>query len=157
MLPLSATFTLWRQAREQHLHEQFAARWNDAAQRALATADERIAHFRYVGPGHITGGDQGLHAGELPSPLAQAQPGGGASARRPQLAKPVHAATSDVERGAGVASGQIEALVRDRVAPLDVRRVVVPPLELGDLVSGGAVPPGCGAPPFGGRGDEHAD
>ncbi len=42
----STTFKALRQAREQHVHEQLLARSNDAAQRALAGAVERVASFR---------------------------------------------------------------------------------------------------------------
>jgi hypothetical protein len=53
----STTFKALREARERHVHEQMLARSDDAAQRAIADASERIASFRYVGQGHITAAD----------------------------------------------------------------------------------------------------
>jgi hypothetical protein len=53
----STTFKALRGAREQHVHEQLIARSNDAAQRALAGAVERVASFRLVGIGHLTSAD----------------------------------------------------------------------------------------------------
>jgi hypothetical protein len=53
----SVTFKALRQAREQHVHEQLLARSNDAAQRALAAAVERITNFRLDGIGHLTSAD----------------------------------------------------------------------------------------------------
>jgi hypothetical protein len=53
----STTFKALREDRERHVHEQLLARSTDAAQRALASAVERVASFRYVGQGHLTGGD----------------------------------------------------------------------------------------------------
>jgi hypothetical protein len=44
------------------VHEQLLARSEDAAQRALAGAVERVATFRYVGQGHITAADALLAA-----------------------------------------------------------------------------------------------
>ena len=62
----STTFKALRQAREQHVHEQLIARSNDAAQRALAGAVERLASFRLAGIGHLTSADaylaQSAHA-----------------------------------------------------------------------------------------------
>jgi Replication initiator protein, pSAM2 len=56
----STTFKALRQAREQHVHEQLLARAQDAAQRALAEAVERVASFRYAGQGHLTAADEML-------------------------------------------------------------------------------------------------
>ena len=53
----STTFKALRQAREQHVHEQLLARSNDAAQRALAGAVERVASFHLDGIGHLTSAD----------------------------------------------------------------------------------------------------
>jgi hypothetical protein len=53
----STTFKALRQAREQYVHEQLLARSNDAAQRALAGAVERVVSFRLAGIGHSTSGD----------------------------------------------------------------------------------------------------
>jgi hypothetical protein len=53
----STTFKALRQAREQYAHEQLIARSNDAAQRALAGAVERVASFRVTGIGHLTSAD----------------------------------------------------------------------------------------------------
>ena len=58
----STTFKALREARERHVHEQILARSDDAAQRAIADASERIASFRYVGQGHITAADALLAA-----------------------------------------------------------------------------------------------
>jgi hypothetical protein len=58
----STTFKALRQAREQHVRDHRLARSNDQAQRALATAEERIAHFRYAGQGHVTAADELLAA-----------------------------------------------------------------------------------------------
>ena len=58
----STTFKALRQAREDHVHERLRARSTDAAQRALATAVERITSFRYVGMGHLTAVDAYLAA-----------------------------------------------------------------------------------------------
>jgi hypothetical protein len=58
----STTFRALRQAREQHVREHQLARSNDEAQRALATAEQRIASFRYVGQGHLTAADELLAA-----------------------------------------------------------------------------------------------
>jgi len=62
----STTFKALRQAREQHLHQQLLARSNDAAQRALAGAVERVASFAVTGIGHLTSADaylaQSAHA-----------------------------------------------------------------------------------------------
>jgi len=58
----STTFRSLREAREQHVREHRLARSDDRAQRALATAEQRIAHFRYVGQGHITAADELLAA-----------------------------------------------------------------------------------------------
>jgi glutathione S-transferase len=58
----STTFKALREDRERHVHEQILARSNDAAQRALAGASERIASFRYVGQGHLTSADAFLAA-----------------------------------------------------------------------------------------------
>jgi hypothetical protein len=60
----STTFRALRQAREQHVHEQLAARSQDAAQRALAqtAASDRFASFRYVGRGHLTAAEAFLAA-----------------------------------------------------------------------------------------------
>jgi hypothetical protein len=58
----STTFKALRGAREQHVHEQLLARSDDAAQRPIASAAERVASFRYVGQGHITAADAFLAA-----------------------------------------------------------------------------------------------
>jgi hypothetical protein len=58
----STTFKELREARERHVHEQLLARSEDAAQRALAGAVERVASFRYVGMGHLTAADALLAA-----------------------------------------------------------------------------------------------
>ena len=58
----STTFKALREARERHVHEQILARSNDASQRAIAAASERVASFRYVGQGHITAADALLAA-----------------------------------------------------------------------------------------------
>jgi hypothetical protein len=58
----STTFKALREDRERHVHEQLLARSTDAVQRALASAVERIASFRYVGQGHLTAGDELLAA-----------------------------------------------------------------------------------------------
>jgi hypothetical protein len=58
----STTFKALREAREQHVHEQLLARSDDAAQRAIAGAAERVASFRYVGQGHLTAADALLAA-----------------------------------------------------------------------------------------------
>ena len=58
----STTFTALRNAREQHVHEQLAARSTDSAQLALASAAVRITSFRYAGQGHITAADELLAA-----------------------------------------------------------------------------------------------
>jgi hypothetical protein len=54
----STTFKALREAREQYVHEQLLARSNDAAQRALAGAIERVANFRFAGQGHLTAADE---------------------------------------------------------------------------------------------------
>jgi hypothetical protein len=53
----STTFKALHRAREQHVHEQLLARSNDAAQRAVAGAVERMASFRLAGIGHLTSAD----------------------------------------------------------------------------------------------------
>ncbi len=58
----STTFKALREARERHVHEQLLARSEDAAQRAIAGAVERVASFRYVGQGHLTAADALLAA-----------------------------------------------------------------------------------------------
>jgi hypothetical protein len=58
----STTFKALREARERHVHEQLLARSDDAPQRALAGAVERVASFRYVGLGHVTAADALLAA-----------------------------------------------------------------------------------------------
>jgi hypothetical protein len=58
----STTFKALREARERHVREQLLARSDDAAQRALVSAAERVASFRYVGQGHITAADAFLAA-----------------------------------------------------------------------------------------------
>ena len=58
----STTFTALRNAREQHVHEQLAARSTDSAQLALASAAVRITSFRCAGQGHITAADELLAA-----------------------------------------------------------------------------------------------
>jgi Replication initiator protein, pSAM2 len=58
----STTFKALREAREQHVHDQLLARSDDAAQRALAGAVERVASLRYVGQGHLTAADALLAA-----------------------------------------------------------------------------------------------
>jgi glutathione S-transferase len=58
----STTFKALREARECHVHEQILARSNDAVQRALAGAQERMASFRYIGVGHLTAADAFLAA-----------------------------------------------------------------------------------------------
>src|SRR3954470_13853854 len=58
----STTFKSLREARERHVHEQLLARSDDAAQRAIAGAVERVASFRYVGQGHLTAADALLAA-----------------------------------------------------------------------------------------------
>jgi hypothetical protein len=54
----STTLKALRQARERHVHEQLLARGKDPAQRAIAAAEQRVAHLRYVGQGHITAADE---------------------------------------------------------------------------------------------------
>jgi hypothetical protein len=49
----STTFKAPREARERHVREQLLACFDDAGQRALAGAVERVASFRYVGRGHL--------------------------------------------------------------------------------------------------------
>jgi hypothetical protein len=58
----STTFKALREAREHHVHQQILARSRDAAQRALAGAEARVARFRYTGQGHITAADAYLAA-----------------------------------------------------------------------------------------------
>jgi hypothetical protein len=58
----STTFNALREARERHVQEQLLARSDDAAQRALAGAVERVASFRFVGQGHLTAADALLAA-----------------------------------------------------------------------------------------------
>jgi len=58
----STTFKALREARERHVHEQLLARSDDAAQRAIAGAAERVASFRFVGQGHLTAADALLAA-----------------------------------------------------------------------------------------------
>jgi hypothetical protein len=58
----STTFKALRQAREQHVHEQLLARGEDAAQRAIAAAEQRVASLRFVGQGHITAAEAFLAA-----------------------------------------------------------------------------------------------
>src|SRR5512144_1029833 len=58
----STTFKALREAREAHVHQQLLARSDDAAQRALAGASERVASFRYLGRGHLTAVDAYLAA-----------------------------------------------------------------------------------------------
>jgi hypothetical protein len=53
----STTFKALREHRERHIHEQLLAHSDDAAQRALAGAAERVARFRYDGIGHLTAAD----------------------------------------------------------------------------------------------------
>jgi hypothetical protein len=56
----STTFRALRAAREQHVRDHQLARSDDQAQRALATASQRIAHLRCVGIGHVTASDEWL-------------------------------------------------------------------------------------------------
>jgi hypothetical protein len=58
----STTFKVLREARERHVHQQILARSDDAGQRAVGEAGERIASFRYVGQGHVTAADALLAA-----------------------------------------------------------------------------------------------
>jgi hypothetical protein len=58
----STTFKALREARVQHVHERLLARSRDPAQRAMASATERVASFHYAGQGHITAGDELLAA-----------------------------------------------------------------------------------------------
>jgi Replication initiator protein, pSAM2 len=58
----STTFKALREARERHVHEQLLALSDDATQRAIAGATERVASFRFVGQGHLTAGDALLAA-----------------------------------------------------------------------------------------------
>ena len=44
------------------MHEQLAAGSHDAEQGELATACQRIGHFRYVGQGHLTAAEAFLAA-----------------------------------------------------------------------------------------------
>ncbi|MGH2942834.1 MAG: replication initiator, partial [Solirubrobacteraceae bacterium] len=59
----STTFTVLRQAREEHVREQLLAR-GDAKQRELArlAGDERVTAFEFVGVGHLTTADAWLAA-----------------------------------------------------------------------------------------------
>lgn len=54
----STTFKQLRADREAWVHAQLLARSNDAAQRALAGAVERIAEFEVEGIGHVTAADE---------------------------------------------------------------------------------------------------
>jgi hypothetical protein len=60
----STTFKQLRADREAFVHAQILARSNDAAQRALVAAAERIASFTCVGVGHLTAADAYLAASE---------------------------------------------------------------------------------------------
>ena len=58
----STTFKALAQARERYVHHELLSRSTDAGQRALGSASERIASFRFVGLGHLTAADALLAA-----------------------------------------------------------------------------------------------